>query len=98
MNKQTTQKKTPKYREQTNGYQRGGGWRDKQLDEGIKRCEPPVIKQMSQNEMYSMGNIVINILSVVTDSNYTYHVGHFVMYINVESLCYIPETILLNQL
>lgn len=35
---------------------------------------------------------------MVADGYYTYRGDHFVMYVNVKSLCYIPETIILCHL
>ena len=46
------------------------------------------------NKKYSIGNIVSNTeyLCMVTDGNYTYQGEHFIIYINVKSLCCTPET------
>ena len=55
----------------------------------IKRYKLSVAKQMSRgHEIYSVGNIVNNyVISLVTDSNQTYHGDYFEMYRNIESLC-----------
>lgn len=48
-------------------------------------------------EMYCIGNIVHNIMiTLVTDDNYTYRGEYFIVYINVESLCFIYLKLILN--
>lgn len=49
--------------------------------------------------MYRIENIVNNIIiTLVTDGTWTYHGDHFVMYKNIEFLCYALETNILSQL
>lgn len=50
--------------------------------------------------MCSMGNIDDNYVLIlyVTEGNWTYHGGHFVMYIPVKSLCYKLKTNIISHI
>ena len=59
----------------------------------IKRYKIPAIKRMShKDEMYSMGNIVSNIVITIYGNGWLLdlHSNHFEMYRNIESLWCAP--------
>lgn len=62
---------------------------------GIKRYRLPVTKQMGHRDvMYNTGTTVNNIVIALYGNSWllSYQGDHFVMYINIKSLCCTSET------
>ena len=68
------------------------GERKNILCKGIKRYKLPPIKYISQGSViYNIRNTV-NTTAITVISDYTFHGDQLIRYINIQSLCCIPET------
>ena len=60
---------------------------------GVKRLKFPNIKQISHVDIiYSIGNIINNIVIVYGIMYYGYWTYHFFRYVNVKRQCHTPKT------